>query len=138
MVRRILGVIVGLGVGFLLIMFMEESMGKFYPPPPGTDFKNPESVKTMIHNMPIGAFLMLLLGYAVASFSGGLVASLVAGVRKPIPAIIVGTLLTFSGIGNLVMMPGHPMWFAIVSSLVYIPLSYLGYLVVQSRLKTEV
>src|SRR4051812_19169198 len=97
MAKRILGVIIGLVVGMGIIMMVETLSGKMYPPPPGIDFTKPEAIKAMMQNMPVSAFLMILLAYAAGSFAGGLVASLIAGIQQPKAAVIVGSILLVAG-----------------------------------------
>jgi hypothetical protein len=124
MVRTILSILAGLITGFILIFSMEALTHSFYPAPPGMDFNNPEAVEQFMSNLPMGAMLMVLLGYMIGSYAGGLVAAQVALEGHIRNAVIVGALLTGSDIVNMLTVP-HPAWFW-VSLLVYIPLAWLG------------
>jgi uncharacterized membrane protein YccC len=42
-----------------------------------------------------------------------------------VPALFVGGILTALGVMNIVSIP-HPLWFAVASTLLYIPCSLLG------------
>jgi MFS family permease len=121
--KRILAVIAGLISAFVLIALIQYVSFLVYPPPEGFDYKNEEAMRQLIQSMPVGAFGMLILAYAVGSFVGGLVAGKVSGRTQP--AIILGVVLTISGIVNLVKIE-HPMWFSIVTTIIYVPMAYLG------------
>lgn len=123
--KNILSVIAGLITGFLVIMLIEFIGHKMYPLPPGFDLSlaDRETKGLLMEIMPSGAFMMLLLAYTLGSFSGGVVSSVISKkIRQP---LIVGGALTLGGIANLIMIP-HPVWFAIVSLLVYVPFALAG------------
>ena len=129
MTRKILSVIAGLVTGFILIMLVETISHKIYPPPK-VDFSNSEILKKLMHEAPVGALLLIVAAWAVGSFGGGMVATLVSKELKPVYALIVGALLTLAGLGNLLMLP-HPAWMW-VGLTVFIPFAFIGY---QSALK---
>ncbi len=128
MAKRILAVIIGLAIAIGLIALMEKISGKIYPAPARMDFLNPESVKEMMKGMPVGAYLFILFGYIIGSFAGGFVATLIAGKESARSAIIVGAVIFFGGLMNLISLPDQPMWFNITSQLLYIPCAFIGYL----------
>ena len=123
--RKILATLAGLATGFVVIMLLETVSHKLYPPPPGLDLKDPAALKALIASMPLTAFLLVLLAYALASLLGGLVATLVAGRRATGPALVVGGVLMAGGVANVVMIP-HPAWFVAASLALYLPLAYAG------------
>ena len=132
MLRRILAVIAGCVVAMAVIFLVESISHRFSPPPVGTDFKNPESLKHMMDNVPTNSFILLLGGYILGSFAGGLTATLLSGRNNFVPATVVGGILTAGGIMDLVQIP-HPLWFSAISLLLYVPFALLGYLAVRTR-----
>jgi hypothetical protein len=100
---------------------------------PAVDMKDPKTISNMMTSMPVAAFIWILLGYAFSSFVGGLIATVISGRQKMNAALIVGAFLMVGGIMNLIMIPFHPMWFMIADVCIYIPCSWLGYMVVRSR-----
>jgi hypothetical protein len=126
MFKNFLAVVAGVLTAMVLIGFFEWLDWYFYPMPPGTDIKNPDVVNQLISQMPIGAFLWLLVGYAVASFGGGFVATLISGKERSMPALITGSVVTLGGIMNLCMIH-HPWWFVILNVAEYLPFAWLGY-----------
>jgi hypothetical protein len=123
--RNVLAVVASLVAGVCVIMLVESVKLMLYPPPPGIDFDDPEQLAEMMRNMPIGALLMVELAYALGSLTAGLVVGKVSATRQIELALGVGGLLTLAGVATLVLAP-HPIWFAIVSTLTYVPLAWLG------------
>lgn len=125
MLKRILIIILGIIAGTIVIYLVESIGHLVYPPPEGMDVNDYESMKTIISRLPIGAFLFVLLAYALGSFAGGSLMALMSKTGKVANAIIVGSILMIFGIINLFMIP-HPVWFTLVSIMIYIPCAYLG------------
>ena len=130
MAKRIISVIVALIVAFAVIMGFEHLSGIIFKTPDGGVGK---SIAEIMANMPMAAFLWLLLGYGVASFLGGLIATFISGRTAVQSALIVGGVLTAGGISNLIMLPYHPLWFMIVNVLEYVPLAWIGFLVARKK-----
>src|SRR3954471_19427179 len=123
--KRILAVLAGVIIAFIIIFLLENLWKVIYPPPAGFNMEDKAAWSQLMKTMPTGALWCLVLGYAVGSFAGGFVASRIAPERKIRAGITVGIIVMAGGIGNLVMIE-HPLWFIIVSNLVYIPFAFLG------------
>ena len=123
--KSILAVFLGFVLGIVLIVVVE-ALGHFvYPPPANLDITNPEEVKNLMANAPVGALLFVVLAYAVGSFGGGGLAARLVQKSHILHAMIVGGLLMVAGIMNMFMIP-HPFWFWIISVAVYLPAAYAG------------
>jgi hypothetical protein len=126
MLKKILSVIAGLLSAGAVIFLSENALHSIYPPPPGTDLNNMASVKQMIGQMPLSAFLMMVAVYAVSALVGGFVASRISGGWKRVPSwLIIGVILLLSEAPDIGPL-GYPAWFAIVTLLLYVPSAYLG------------
>jgi predicted MFS family arabinose efflux permease len=136
MARRILSIVVALIVALGLVMGFEY-LGGFLFQHPDVDMKNPTTISDSMASMPIAAFLWVLLGYAVSSFIGGLIASLISGRTKVQPALIVGAMLMVGGIMMIIVIPYHPLWFIIASVFAYIPFAWFGHLLVRKKEKEK-
>ncbi len=110
--RKILAVVAGLVTGFILAAIFETFDTFLYPPPPELDRSNIEQMNAYIQTLPIGAFLILLAAWVVATFGGGVVAWIIAKEKPMMFASIIGALLLAASVVNLVMIP-HPTWFSI-------------------------
>jgi hypothetical protein len=123
--RSVLAVVVGVIVTMGLIMGVETVCNYLYPPPPGLDASDHEAMGTYIADLPVGAFLVLLIGWAIASGVGAWVAARLAG-RSPIThGLIVGAWFLAGAIMTMVMIP-HPVWMVIGAIAALSGFSYLG------------
>ena len=123
--RRIGAVVAGLAGSVALIMAVQAVGTWLYPPPPGTDFTDPEAVAALMAQIPLGALLMVEVSYAAGSLGGGAIVRLVTPDRTTGLAVVVGALLTLAGFANLAAIP-HPLWFGVLSTLTYVPCAVLG------------
>ena len=74
---------------------------------------------------PMNAFLFVLLSAFVSSLLAGLVTALLDRKKSFKSGTIVGGFFTSIGL-TLVITISHPLWFSIVSVLMYIPSLFLG------------
>lgn len=123
MFRGILATMGGLVAALIVIMIFQKAGHWIYPMPPGLDVKDKEAMGAWIGGLPVGAFLLLLAGYALGSFAGGATSALISGTLRP--ALVTGGVLMLMGIANLFMIP-HPLWLAVASLALYLPLAWLG------------
>jgi len=124
--RYVLAVIGGIIAAVVIIFIVEAASYMFFPPPKGIDMENPEDVKRLIASAPVGSMIMVVVGWAIGAFVGGLVASVISVRHKSAMALTVGLLLMISGIINLYMFP-HPLWMWIIGLAVNIPFAYFGF-----------
>lgn len=132
MLNRITPVLAGCAAGIAVIFVMEFISHAIYPLPEGLDPNNPEHLKLILTNAPIGALIMVLFAGFSGGLAGGIVAALFDKNNKTKRAIAVGVVLTVLGIINLMMLP-HPVWFMIINVMVYISGAYLGSLLIQPK-----
>jgi len=124
-VKNILSVLAGLVVALIIIYTFELFGQLFFPPPTEIDIKSSEAMRELMKNASIGSLIVVLIAYALGSFAGGVAASIIAVNNKSTFAMIVGGLLMVASIINMFMLY-HPVWFMILSLLIYIPFAYLG------------
>ena len=132
MAKRILSIVAALLVAFIIITGFEE-LGPILFKTPVIDSRDPKTISDMMQHMPLAAFLWLLLGYALAAFLGGLVATYISGRDNILPAIMIGVFLIVGSIMNFIQIPGHPIWFIVVNILLYLPCAWLGYLLAKKK-----
>lgn len=119
-------------IGAMVVMgIMEVIIDKNFPHPP-YNMKDTAATEAIIRNLPASFFFAMLANYAVASLLGGIIASLVSGRQSNNPAFITGLLLMLAGLVNLITIY-HPLWFSIISTLLYIPFAYLGFILVKRK-----
>ena len=127
---NVVGVVVGVPLGMILMMGLHFLSGLVYPAPEGVDMMSSEpdqveAVKAWMATLPAGAFLLAALAHGLGCMGGAAIATLIAGRRSMVAAIVVGVLFTFAGIMNLMMMP-HPSWFPFLDMPIYLVLALVA------------
>jgi hypothetical protein len=77
----------------------------------------------MIANLPLGALIAIVFGWALGPFAGGYVASTIS--RDVRPALAVGFCMTMAGVLTMLHLP-HPAWMWIFGILIPIPAAWFG------------
>ena len=75
--------------------------------------------------VPTAAFVLMLFVQSIAAFTGGLVSGVIAGEYWKLTCLLTALLLLLGNIANMLMIP-HPIWFNIISLLIYFPMAYWG------------
>jgi hypothetical protein len=117
--RRIVAILAGFVVANIVIFALEALGHAIYPPPAGLDLTKPEAFRTMVSQMPPGAFVLLVIGWLAGTAAGVATAQRIN--RKPtfVPGLVVGTMLFAATAYNFSIIP-HPIW-VVVAALVGIP-----------------
>lgn len=128
--RNILAAFGGLASAILIFMVFELTSSTIYPTPPGFDYNDAEAMQKYVETLPIGALLLVLMGYITGSFVCGIVLAKLARNEKRILPLIAGAILTLAGFSN-VMNIKHSLWFSVLVLVVFIPFVLLGYRVIK-------
>ncbi len=125
--RLLLAILAGVVTNGLLVWAVELLSTVVFPLPAGVDPRNSAQLADYLRSgaVPVGAMVVVIVAYAVGAFGGGYVATRVAHNRGLMPALVIGQLSLVFVIVNLVMLP-HPLWMAVASVLVPVPLAWLG------------
>jgi hypothetical protein len=119
--RAILAVVAGCVLSVLIVAGVEALGHQIYPPPVGIDVRDPAVMRTVIAQMPVGAFVILVFGWMLGAGLGAWLATRLSGTGKAWPGGIVGgATLGATGINLFTIM--HPTW-VIVAALIGIPLA---------------
>jgi hypothetical protein len=132
--RNVLPVIIAALVAMLILTGLEHYTFHLFPLPAGTDMYDEESAQKAIKSLPVQALYMQLANYAVSSFLGGVLATLLAKRERRWPAITVGIVLTLGGIINSLTLH-EPTWFFVASLFTYLPFTLLGYFITRKNKK---
>lgn len=109
----------GMLVAVTVVTLCDSAAGALHPLPPGFDMTDMAQMKSHAGAAPTAALLVVLLGWILAPFAGGLVASRIAArSRKQYAWIIAGVLLAAT-LANLLAIP-HPIWM-VVGALAGVP-----------------
>jgi len=84
-----------------------------------------EAIRALMASAPVGAFLVVLFGWALGTLTGGFLAAWIARQGQLAHALVLGGLLTLAGIANNLMLP-PPAWFWIPTLVIFMPAAYAG------------
>ena len=127
--RKILAVVVAMIVAIAIMMVVEMANSMVIMPPSDDVMKDAAKLREFMANGPVKAYVIVLIGYVLASFAGGFIVTKMSRRESPgltLP-IIVGVLLELGMVANILMLPGQPNWFVVAGFLTFIPLSLLGH-----------
>jgi hypothetical protein len=130
--RGILAVILGLVTLFVLVGAGEFVGHTIFPPPPGLDPNDLDSIKANIDKIPAGVFVSVLVAWLLAAFAGGWVAARLAPGGKLAFGLAIGTLGLLAAVANMWMIP-HPIWVWIIGVAEFLPAAYLGAMLAMPR-----
>lgn len=108
MLRLVLGIIAGVVVGGVVVALVERAGHMVFPPPEGTNLKDPEALKAIMAQIPLGAKIAVLVAWFCGVFAGGTAARFITK-GAPSSAWIVGGIFALFTAINLFMIP-HPVW----------------------------
>lgn len=123
--RSILAVLGGGLVCGIVVFAVEAVSSQVFPLPPGVDLTDPEAIRAAVADLPLGAFLFLLLAWFVGVFAGAWVAARLAPQSPFVHGMIVTGLVVASAVVNLSTLP-HPAWMWVAGPAVIFASGWLG------------
>lgn len=126
MLRLVIAVAVGLFAAFLVIAGVEWLSALRYPLPKGLDIADYRAMAAYIANLPTGALINVLVGWALGSMVCGFFIRIISKSKSKTPAYLAGLVLLTTGIVNTFTYP-HPVWFMVIGVLLFIPCTLLGH-----------
>jgi hypothetical protein len=127
-VRSVLAVIAGFVAASAVMMLVETANGRILYPELGKlaeGMTDREAIRALLASAPLGAFLVVLFGWALGSLVGGFLAAWIGSSAPEAHALVLGGLLTLAGIANNLMLP-PPAWFWIAGLVAFLPAAYAG------------
>jgi hypothetical protein len=131
MLRDILAGIAGVVIAVLIVFLADELSHMMYPMPANMDPRDTEGLGGYIATLPIGAFLMVLGGWVIATFVGSVVADRIGTAKTWIYPTIVGGFIFAATTANLILIP-HPHWFTAVSLAAILVSAWLAWRVAEA------
>ncbi len=121
--KKILALVIGLAVCVATVALLEQlNHSLFIPESASTaDAHDPSVARTFMENLPVAAYLMVLIAWLAGTSLGIVSASwLIQRVSRLFVPVITGLML-LSTIANFYLLP-HPIWL-VVAAIVLIPLT---------------
>ena len=111
LLRKFSSVIIGIIIGGFVTFFIErlghENISAYQDVP---NMIEKDAFADFISNLPVIAFLILLLAHSVGTMVSGGFATLFSGESRPVAATAVGAIMLGLGIVNFIAIPSHPVW----------------------------
>ena len=128
LMRGVLAVVAGFVVASAVMTAVESLNGRVLYPDlakAAEGVTDRETIREIIAGAPVGALLVVALGWTLGSFAGGCVAARIGRRSPERHALALGVILTLAGIANNLMLP-PPVWFWIVGLAVLVPAALVG------------
>ena len=124
--RNCLAVIVGLVAGGMLNMALVITGPKVFPPPPGVNMSDAQSLAAGAHLLEPRHFVFPFLAHALGTLAGAFLAHVIGAGPRSALSYAIGVLFLAGGIAAAVMIPA-PAWFIALDLLVaYSPMAWLA------------
>lgn len=124
--RNTLGVILGLGVAAVIISLgvrIDSSWTQTYDGL--SPFEHWEKVLSSVERKP-GFFWTLLLSSGIGATIGGVVTAIIVKYAKVAYAILIGFMMLFFAMLDIIIFPYHPTFYKILIFIIYFPFSWMG------------
>ena len=95
-----------------------------------------EALNAYLAAAPVGALVIMLAGYLLATFDGVFVACLIGRTQPFIYALIIGMLMLAATASNLIMLQ-HPTWFSVSAIVGIIVSAALAWQLATKKLSTR-
>ncbi|MEZ5399752.1 MAG: hypothetical protein R2729_08775 [Bryobacteraceae bacterium] len=125
MLQRVIAVIAGTVAAVVTVGVVEGVGHAVFPPPPGIDIADPAALADVMHRIPLGAKVAVVLAWAMGSLVGGWVAARFSRDRRVGASLVVGLLMLAAGGYTIAAIP-HPRWMASLGLLLPLPMAWLG------------
>lgn len=109
MIRSALVLLAGVVAAVLVVVLMDRVVASIYPLPAGIDLNNPESMRQAVAALPAAAFLLLVVGWALAAGAGSYLAARLSTHNRATHGLIVTLFVLVATVANLAAIP-HPVW----------------------------
>ena len=124
--RNTLGVVLGLGVALVIISLgirIDTSWAQSYEGL--SPFEHWEKVLSSVEQKP-GFFWTLLFSSGVGATIGGVVTAIIVKYAKVAYAILIGFMMLFIAMLDIIIFPYHPTFYKILIFIIYFPFSWIG------------
>lgn len=123
--RNTFAVIIGLAVAGIIITLGIRLNPSWINYDQLTPFQNWESVLRSVQHKPY-FFVALLVSTGIASTVGGVITAIIVKYAKVAYAILIGFILLFFAMLDIIIFPYHPTFYKITIFLTFFPFAWMG------------
>lgn len=131
--RRILAVIIGLIVGGVFIAGGETVLHSLSGIKVPSENATQKELFDYVQQIPVLLKVLLVVNWGISVFIAGLVAAFIQGRTSMKPSLIVAGILQLFMYMNMLLIPGHPTWVVITTTIMCVPLGLFSYLLVRKK-----
>ena len=124
--RNTFAVIIGLAVAALIITLGIKLNSSWITYEDFTPFKRWETLLKSVEHKPY-FFVALLISSGIAATVGGVVTAIVVKYAKVAYAILIGFILLFIAMLDIIVFPYHPTFYKILIFLTFFPFAWMGW-----------
>jgi hypothetical protein len=125
MIRGILSLLLGIIASGVVVALVEKGSHSLFPPPEGIETMTPEQFREAIAGLPSGAFIAVILAWALGAAIGTWVTLRVSRHRPWFWGGIFTGVFLLVVVFNLILIP-HPWWMNLASPMVVLGASMAG------------
>ncbi len=107
--RLIVAIVAGILAGSIFNGAVSSLNLMLYPLPEGVEWTDVEALERYLANLPVMAYVLILIAHFGQSFVGSLVAAIIGKSFEMYVAIVIGTFSLIGGITNMISLP-LPAW----------------------------
>lgn len=123
--RNTIGVLVGLGVAGVLISLGVRLNSAWITYDEFAPFQHWEILLMAMEHKPY-FFVALLISSGIAATVGGVITAIIVKYAKVAYAILIGFILLFIAMLDIIIFPYHPTFYKILIFLTFFPFSWIG------------
>lgn len=123
--RQIVAVLLGVITASIVVLAGDSLAQWMYPVDETWDKSDPNTILRYIEQVDGSALVIMVVGWLLSSFTGGMVAAYLAPKQAARVSVITGFILFIGAAINLYLIP-HPLWMTIIAILGYLPCARIG------------
>lgn len=131
--RRVLAVILGLIIGGTFIAGGETVIHSFSGIKLPSENASQKELFDYVQQIPFLLKVLLVFNWGTSVFIAGLVASFIQGRTSMKPSLIVAGILQLFMYMNMLLIPGHPTWVVITTTVMCLPLGLFSFLLIRKK-----
>ncbi len=126
MLRKILAGLAGILIANATFILARNLTGLIFGVPAELNPNEAQGLSASFADLPVGAFLLLLAGYALGSYLGGFSMNKISRWNSLILPLVLGIMGTLGWVAEVVGSQ-FPAWVVIIGFFCFIPFALLGY-----------
>jgi hypothetical protein len=130
--KKVLSIIAGVITGFVIVFIGDAVSHSLNPMPVGLNYMDKSVMVAYVASIPTYVLVIMVIFWMLSSFLGGMLAARINRPEWKRACLVTGAILMAAALLNLALIP-HPLWMWIAALIGYIPMAYLGGMLVKPK-----